>query len=158
MAATELGQRLAAGDLDPVALARSGLARAEQEPAAFLNFTAERALREAAGSAARLRRGEARGPLDGVPVAWKDVFDVAGTPTTAGSAIRRDGPAAARDAACVARLAAAGLVCLGKTNLTEFAFSGLGLNPHFGTPRNPAAPGRVPGGSSSGSPTGRWPR
>src|SRR5258708_4160403 len=59
--------------------------------------------------------------------------------------------AADRDAPCVARLAAAGLVCLGKTNLSEFAYSGLGLNPHFGTPRNPAAPGRVPGGSSSGS-------
>jgi aspartyl-tRNA(Asn)/glutamyl-tRNA(Gln) amidotransferase subunit A len=153
MPALELGRRIAAGELDPVAVARDYLAAADEDAAAavYIQMTAERALREAAASAARLRRRDARGPLDGVPVAWKDLFDVAGTPTTAGSAIRRDAPAAGQDAPCVARLAAAGLVCLGKTNLSEFAYSGLGLNPHFGTPRNPAAPGRVPGGSSSGS-------
>jgi aspartyl-tRNA(Asn)/glutamyl-tRNA(Gln) amidotransferase subunit A len=153
MPALELGRRIAAGELDPVAVAQDHLAAAEEDAAAavYIQMTAERALREASGSAARLRRADARGPLDGVPVAWKDLFDVAGTPTTAGSAIRRDAAPAAHDARCVARLAAAGLVCLGKTNLSEFAYSGLGLNPHFGTPRNPAAPGRVPGGSSSGS-------
>ena len=86
-----------------------------------------------------------------MPVAWKDLLDVAGTPTTAASALRRDAPAAAADAPVVARLAAAGMVCVGKTNLSELAFSGLGTNPHFGTPPNPRAPGRVPGGSSSGS-------
>ena len=151
--AVELGQSIAAGDLDPVALARHYLAQAGKDAAAaaYIRLTAERALREAEDSAARVRRGGALGPLDGVPVAWKDLFDVAGTPTTAGSATRRDAPAAVGDAPCVARLAAAGMVCLGKTNLSEFAYSGLGLNPHFGTPRNPAAPGRVPGGSSSGS-------
>ena len=74
-----------------------------------------------------------------------------GTPTTAASALRRDAPPAAADAPVVARLAAAGMVCVGKTNLSELAFSGLGTNPHFGTPPNPRAPGRVPGGSSSGS-------
>src|SRR5258708_34553400 len=125
MSALELGRRIAAGELDPVAVARDYLAAAEEDAAAavYIQTTAERALREAAGSAGRLRRGDARGPLDGVPVAWKDLFDVAGTRTTAGSAIRRDAPAADRDAPCVARLAAAGLVCLGKTNLSEFAYS-----------------------------------
>jgi aspartyl-tRNA(Asn)/glutamyl-tRNA(Gln) amidotransferase subunit A len=113
--------------------------------------TEERALREAAESAARLRAGAPRGPLDGVPVAWKDLLDVAGTPTTAGSALRRDAGAATADAPVVARLAAAGMVCVGKTNLSELAYSGLGLNPHFGTPPNPHGDGRAPGGSSSGS-------
>jgi len=149
--AVGLGERIAAGDLDPVELTERYLARAGEVAAVYIRVTAERALREAHESAARLRRDRARGPLEGVPVAWKDLFDVAGTPTTAGSTTRWDAPPAARDAACVARLAAAGMVCLGKTNLSEYAFSGLGLNPHFGTPRNPAIPGRVPGGSSSGS-------
>jgi aspartyl-tRNA(Asn)/glutamyl-tRNA(Gln) amidotransferase subunit A len=104
-------------------------------------------------SASVASEGRPRGPLEGVTVAWKDVFDVSGTPTTAGSAIRRRGVPAPTDATVVRCLAAAGMVCIGKTNLSEFAFSGLGLNPHFGTPRNPhgEGPSRIPGGSSSGS-------
>ena len=149
--ALELGRRLAAGELEPVALAEDALARAAAAGCAFIALTEERALREAAESAARLRAGAARGPLDGVPVAWKDLVDVAGVRTTAGSALRRDAPPAGADAPVVARLAAAGMVCVGKTNLSELAYSGLGLNPHFGTPANPRAPGRIPGGSSSGS-------
>jgi aspartyl-tRNA(Asn)/glutamyl-tRNA(Gln) amidotransferase subunit A len=88
-----------------------------------------------------------------VPVAWKDLFDVAGTVTTAGSAVFAAHAAAAQDAPLVAAGARAGMVCIGKTNLSEFAYSGLGLNPHFGTPTNPAvaAGTRVPGGSSSGA-------
>ena len=86
-----------------------------------------------------------------MPVAWKDLVDLAGTPTTAASDLRRELAPAAADAPAVARLAAAGLVCVGKTNLSELAFSGLGLNPHFGTPPNPLDPARAPGGSSSGS-------
>jgi aspartyl-tRNA(Asn)/glutamyl-tRNA(Gln) amidotransferase subunit A len=88
-----------------------------------------------------------------VPVAWKDLVDVEGLPTTAGSAIYRDAPPALRDAPIVRNLAAAGMVTLGKTNLSEFAYSSLGLNPHFGTPLNPRSSDvpRVPGGSSSGS-------
>jgi len=149
--ALELGRRLAAGELDGVALCEEALERARAASTVFIAVSAERARREAAASAERLRLGAPRGPLDGVPVAWKDLLDVAGTPTTAASALRRDAPPAAADAPVVARLAAAGMVCVGKTNLSELAYSGLGLNPHFGTPPNPRGAGRVPGGSSSGS-------
>jgi aspartyl-tRNA(Asn)/glutamyl-tRNA(Gln) amidotransferase subunit A len=151
--ALETGRRLAAGELDAVALAEESLARARAAGCAFIAVTEERALREAAASAARLRAGASLGPLDGVPIAWKDLIDVEGVATTAASALRRDAAPARADAPVVARLAAAGMVCIGKTNLTELAYSGLGLNPHFGTPRNPHGSGaaRIPGGSSSGS-------
>jgi aspartyl-tRNA(Asn)/glutamyl-tRNA(Gln) amidotransferase subunit A len=149
--AIETGRRLAAGELDPVALAEESLARAHDAGCAFIAVTEERALREAGASAARLRAGAPLGPLDGVPIAWKDLIDVEGVATTAASALRRDAPPARADAPVVARLAAAGMVCVGKTNLTEFAYSGLGLNPHFGTPPNPHDRTRIPGGSSSGS-------
>src|SRR5271170_4012062 len=121
--------------------------------AIFIAMTAERARREAATSTARYRAGAPLGPLDGVPVAWKDLFDLVGTTTTAGSDIYRSAPPARADATVVRNLADAGMVSLGKVNLSEFAYSGLGLNPHFGTPRNPydANVHRVPGGSSSGS-------
>jgi len=119
----------------------------------FIATTAERARAEAAAADARLACGKALGPLDGMPVSWKDLFDLEGLPTTAGSRVLPSAPRAA-DAAAVARLRAAGAVCVGKTNLSEFAFSGLGLNPHFGTPANPfgsEAEPRVCGGSSSGA-------
>jgi aspartyl-tRNA(Asn)/glutamyl-tRNA(Gln) amidotransferase subunit A len=118
------------------------------ESRAFVAVTGERARREAEASAARPR---SLGPLDGMPVAWKDLFDVEGTVSTNGSATRRTAPPASADAPIVRALAEAGAVCVGKTNQSEFAFSGLGLNPHFGNPVNPLAPDRVPGGSSSGS-------
>jgi aspartyl-tRNA(Asn)/glutamyl-tRNA(Gln) amidotransferase subunit A len=130
------------------------LERARATRGVFITLTEERARREAAASAARLRAGTPLGPLDGVPVAWKDLLDVAGAPTTSGSVLYRDAEPATADAPVVARLAAAGMVCVGKTNLSELAYSGLGLNPHFGTPPNPLAgdgQARVPGGSSSGS-------
>lgn len=110
--------------------------RRAEESAAFVTVTADRARREAG-----------TGPL----VAWKDLFDVAGTRSTNGSSTRRHAPVAVADAPVVRNLAASGAVCVGKTNQSEFAFSGLGLNPHFGNPVNPLAPDRVPGGSSSGS-------
>ena len=102
----------------------------------------------------RLRKaGVRRSPVDGLPVSLKDLFDVAGDVTLAGSTVRRNSPKASRDAAAVARLRAAGAVFIGRTNMVEFAFGGLGLNPHYGTPRNPydRKAGRVPGGSSSGA-------
>ncbi|MDH6147601.1 MULTISPECIES: amidase family protein [Paraburkholderia] len=119
----------------------------------FTSTSFERARREAAQSAARYRAGQPLGPLDGVPVAWKDLIDIEGLATTAGSSIYRDAQPAPHDAPIVRNLAAAGMVTLGKTNLSEFAYSALGLNPHFGTPLNPRASDvpRVPGGSSSGS-------
>jgi aspartyl-tRNA(Asn)/glutamyl-tRNA(Gln) amidotransferase subunit A len=111
------------------------------------------AARAAADAAdARAKSGSRLGPLDGVVVTIKDLFDVAGEVTRAGSAMlaKRNAPATA-DAAIVARLRAAGAVIAAKTNMVEFAFSGVGLNPHFGTPGNPADRTRVPGGSSSGA-------
>jgi aspartyl-tRNA(Asn)/glutamyl-tRNA(Gln) amidotransferase subunit A len=151
--ALALGRLLAARELDPVAVCEEALARARATTSVFTALTEKRARAEARASAARLRAGTARGPLDGVPVAWKDLIDVAGTPTSAASALRRTAAPAAADAPVVAALAAAGMVCVGKTNLSELAYSGLGLNPHHGTPPNPrsGAVPRAPGGSSSGS-------
>jgi aspartyl-tRNA(Asn)/glutamyl-tRNA(Gln) amidotransferase subunit A len=104
-------------------------------------------------SDARAARGRSLGSLDGVIVSIKDLFDVAGEPTRAGSKILAEEAApAASDALIVQRLRQAGTVIVAKTNMTEFAFSGIGANPHFGTPGNPCDRGRVPGGSSAGAP------
>lgn len=102
----------------------------------------------------RLRsEGVVPSPLAGLPVSIKDLFDIAGDVTTAGSKILRDRSPAAADAVAVARLRAAGAVVIGRSNMTEFAFSGIGINPHYGTPANPYDRGvrRIPGGSSSGA-------
>ena len=117
----------------------------------FLTLYPE-AAREAADAAdARTRAGVTLGPLDGVIVSIKDLFDVAGEATRAGSKTLADAPPAAADAPIVQRLHNAGAVIVGKTNMSEFAFTGVGANPHFGTPGNPADRERVPGGSSSGA-------
>ena len=96
--------------------------------------------------------------LAGIPVSIKDLFDVAGQTTAAGSTVLAQAPAAQEDSPAVARLRAAGAVLAGRTNMVEFAFSGVGINPHYGTPANPAGPAgqakqsaRIPGGSSSGA-------
>jgi aspartyl-tRNA(Asn)/glutamyl-tRNA(Gln) amidotransferase subunit A len=102
----------------------------------------------------RLRQQGARlGRHAGIPVSVKDLFDVAGDTTLAGSTVLKGAAAADQDATAVARLKAAGFIVIGRTNMTEFAFSGLGLNPHYGTPLNPwdRVTGRIPGGSSSGA-------
>jgi len=149
--------RLAKGETSSEALVRAALARIEDRTGegatTFTRVYAERALEEARRADAARRRGAPGGPLAGVPVSVKDLFDVAGEPTVAGSVILRDAPPAERDAEVVAGLRAAGAIVVGKTNMTEFAFSGLGLNPHYGTPRSPwdRATGRIPGGSSSGA-------
>ena len=98
-------------------------------------------------------RGAAPSPFAGIPVSIKDLFDIAGDVTTAGSVLLREAAPAERDAPCVARLRAAGFIPIGRTHMTEFAFSGLGINPHYDTPRNPydRQAGRIPGGSSSGA-------
>ena len=109
------------------------------------------AARAAADAAdARAQAGEALGPLDGVIVSLKDLFDVAGEPTRAGSRVLAAAPPATADAPVVSRLRRAGAVIVGKTNMVEFAFAGVGVNPHYGTPGNPADRARVPGGSTSG--------
>ena len=119
----------------------------------FTQVFAERALRLAHACDSLRSAGLKRSPLDGLPISVKDLFDVAGTPTMAGSTVLRDAPAATQDAEVVRRLLAAGAVLVGKTNMTEFAYSGLGINPHHGTPANPweRHKRRIPGGSSSGA-------
>jgi Asp-tRNA(Asn)/Glu-tRNA(Gln) amidotransferase A subunit family amidase len=114
---------------------------------AFVLLTAEAARDDAA------RPGVRDLPLAGLSVSVKDLFDVAGQVTAAGSTVLADAPPAAADCPAVARLRAAGASLVGRTNMTEFAFSGVGINPHHGTPSNPADPGvaRIPGGSSSGA-------
>ncbi|TCR73200.1 amidase [Rhizobium sp. BK376] len=146
---------LQAGALDPRTLAEETLdaIRRHDDPSIFVALTAERAMAEAEAASARIRSGRSLGLLDGIPIAWKDLFDLEGMPTTAGSVILADARPAASDAAVVAALRQAGMVAVGRVNMSEFAFSGLGINPHYGTPRNPASTdaARLPGGSSSGS-------
>jgi aspartyl-tRNA(Asn)/glutamyl-tRNA(Gln) amidotransferase subunit A len=122
-----------------------------QAASAIITLTAERARRESEASDSRRRTGTTRSELDGVPITWKDVFDVEGTITTAGSAMLSTESPATADGALVRRAHELGLVTVGKTNLSEFAFSGLGINQHFGTPTNPNDAALIPGGSSSGA-------
>jgi aspartyl-tRNA(Asn)/glutamyl-tRNA(Gln) amidotransferase subunit A len=100
---------------------------------------------------ARQKAGVTLGPLDGTVLSIKDLFDVAGEPTTAGSLMLKTAAPALRDAVIVRRLRQAGAVILGKTSMTEFAFTAIGVNPHYGTPGNAADASRIPGGSSSGA-------
>lgn len=149
----ELAEDFRSGRRTPTEACEAALRRAGEPAArsAFLTVCQERAMAAAEGSTQRWRTGRPRGPLDGVPVAWKDLIDIAGTVTTAGSAAREGLPPSSRDATVVKHLEAAGMVSIGKTNLSELAYSGLGVNRHFGTPVNPRDARRVPGGSSSGS-------
>jgi aspartyl-tRNA(Asn)/glutamyl-tRNA(Gln) amidotransferase subunit A len=117
----------------------------------FLSVYPESARAEADAADRRARDGASLGPLDGAIVSIKDLFDVAGEPTRAGSRILADAAPAQADAPVVRRLLEAGAIILGKTNMSEFAFTGVGANPHYETPGNPADRARVPGGSSSGA-------
>jgi aspartyl-tRNA(Asn)/glutamyl-tRNA(Gln) amidotransferase subunit A len=120
---------------------------------ACLTVYAEAARAAADAADARATRDASLGPFDGTIVSIKDLFDVAGEPTRAGSKVLAEEAAPAKaDATIVQRLRAAGAVIVAKTNMTEFAFSGIGANPHFGTPGNPRDRTRVPGGSSAGAP------
>ncbi|KXF78156.1 hypothetical protein ATN84_23630 [Paramesorhizobium deserti] len=152
----QLSVLLQSGALDPVDLAEETLARIAGHPdkTIFTSVTTVRARADAEAARKRLREGRSRGVLEGIPVAWKDLFDLEGLPTTAGSRVLKTSAPATKDAAVVRALAEAGMVSVGRVNMSEFAFSGLGINPHYGTPRNPASPSgehRIPGGSSSGS-------
>ena len=118
---------------------------------ACLTVYADAARASADAADARAKAGKPLGPLDGAIVSIKDLYDVAGEVTRAGSRVLADeGLVAAADAPVVKRLRAAGAVIVAKTNMSEFAFSGVGANPHFGTPGNPFDRARVPGGSTSG--------
>ena len=153
----QLGAALAAGRTRALALTEAALARAQDAAGegarVFTHISRERALAAARASDTLRAAGIVRSPLEGIPVSVKDLFDVAGEVTTAGSAVLRGAPPVTRNAPVIDRLIAAGAVIVGRTNMSEFAFSGLGLNPHWGTPANPwdRASRRIPGGSSSGA-------
>lgn len=153
----ELQRRLDAGETTSIELVEQALARisdpAGEGARVFTAVWADQARAAARASDTLRSAGLARSPLEGLPVSIKDLFDVAGKVTKAGSALRRHAPAAERHATVVERLALAGAILIGHTNMTEFAFSGLGLNPHYGTPSSPwdRASARIPGGSSSGA-------
>ncbi len=153
--AKSLADEMRAGRRDPVELVTEVFDRIEAhgDAALFIRQTRARAEAEARAARERLRAGNPASLLDGVPLAWKDLFDLRGTVTTAGSDVLRTAPPAAKDAALVRAGMLAGLVTVGTVNMTEFAYSGIGLNPHYGTPRNPCdrVVHRSPGGSSSGS-------
>jgi aspartyl-tRNA(Asn)/glutamyl-tRNA(Gln) amidotransferase subunit A len=148
---------LAEGSTTSRALVEECLARiadsAGEGARAFIKIDPGWALALADAMDALRRVGRAPGRYAGIPVALKDLFDVAGQPTPAGSRVLADAPPAAAHAPVVARMLGAGFVPVGRTNMTEFAFSGLGINPHYGTPLSPwdRAAGRIPGGSSSGT-------
>lgn len=119
----------------------------------FISFDRDAALATASAMDQLRAHGAAPSPYAGIPVSIKDLFDVRGQVTRGGSKVLADAPPAAADATAVSRLRRAGFVLIGRTNMTEFAYSGLGINPHYGTPLNPwdRQNGRVPGGSSSGA-------
>ncbi len=148
-----LAADLAAGRTTSVALTEQALARIDAHRngggAAFLEVDAAGALAAARAADQARAAGLVASPLAGLPISIKDLFDVQGQVTRAGSKALAGAPASA-DAPVVARLRAAGAVLIGRTNMSEFAFSGLGLNPHYGTPRTPFDEARIAGGSTSG--------
>jgi len=153
---SELSRALADGSTTSVALAEQALARAA-DPAGegariFIKLDPQKVLAQARASDMLRYAGIVPSPLAGLPISVKDLFDVAGEVTTAGSVVLRAAAPAKVDAPAIARLRAAGAVLIGRTNLTEFAYSGIGINPHYGTPRCPydRATGRIPGGSTAG--------
>jgi aspartyl-tRNA(Asn)/glutamyl-tRNA(Gln) amidotransferase subunit A len=149
----ELGAAFRARRLSPVDATRSCLdriARLDPELHAFIAVTADLALDQARLAQAELERGRDRGPLHGVPIALKDLIDLAGVPTTGGSALFLD-RIATEDAEVVRRLRDAGAVILGKLNLHEVAYGASGVIGHFPATRNPRNPAHITGGSSSGS-------
>ena len=155
MTAADLGRRIGAGRIDPVALTETYLDAIrghEHRDTIYARLTEDRARSEAVAAAARARTGHRLSLLDGVPISWKDLFDTAGVATEAGSALLQ-GRVPDRDAEVLRNATASGLVCLGKTHMSELAFSGLGLNPVTATPPCVNGEGAVPGGSSSGAAT-----
>lgn len=153
MTATELGAQIAQGAIDPVDLIETYLDAIDAHPLRdriYARVTHARARAEAAAASARAKSGSRLSALDGVPISWKDLFDTAGIGTEAGTKLM-EGRVPDTDAVVLQRATAAGLVCLGKTHMSEIAFSGLGLNPIMGTPPCVNDADAVPGGSSSGA-------
>ena len=151
--ATELGREIATGTIDPVELAESSLEAIERHPkrdAIFPHLTAERAIKEAQAARSRQQAGKLKSPLDGVPISWKDLFDTKGVATESGSKLLA-GRIPDKDCTALENAVNAGLVCVGKTHLSELAFSGLGINPSTATSPNIHGDTIAPGGSSSGA-------
>lgn len=153
----QLSEALASGRTTSRQLVEECLSRIE-DPAgegahSFISVDAKQARATADACDALRAAGAPLGPFAGIPMSIKDLFDIEGQVTRAGSRVLDDAAPAAADAPAVARLRAAGFILIGRTNMTEFAYSGLGLNPHYGTPRSvwDRQNGRVPGGSSSGA-------
>ncbi len=142
---------------DPLEVVEACIQRIQDESAdvqgVFASLTIERARQAASASAQRWRKGQPLSAVDGIPMVWKDVFDMAGHVTMCGSAVRKNASPATEDATLVRQLEASGAVSVAKTSLSEFAYSGLGINPFAGTPVNPwdSKNPRIVGGSSSGS-------
>ncbi|MBP0462673.1 amidase [Roseomonas sp. PWR1] len=154
---TDAAAALAAGTTTAAALTEAALARiadpAGEGARAFITVHADSARASAAAMDALRAAGRAPSAYAGIPISVKDLYDEAGFTTASGSVALKGAPVAQRSAPTVQRLLRAGFVILGRTNQVEFAFSGLGVNPHFGTPKSPwdRATGRLPGGSSSGA-------
>lgn len=153
MTAADLGRAIGDGQIDSVDLCRTYLDAIDAHPLRdriYARVTHDRALAEARAASDRAKYGHRLSPLDGVPISWKDLFDTAGIETEAGSALLK-GRKPDSDAIVLQNATAAGLVCLGKTHMSELAFSGLGYNPSTATPPCINDKGAVPGGSSSGA-------
>ena len=154
---TELAAALAAGTTTSRALVEQCLDRiadpAGEGARVFVSVAADAARAQADAVDALRKYGRHAGPYAGIPISVKDLFDVAGQVTAAGSVVLADAPPAQAHAPVIARMLAAGFIPVGRTNMTEFAFSGIGINPHHGTPASPwdRATRRIPGGSSSGA-------
>lgn len=155
MTAGDLGREIEAGRIDPSDLTETYLAAIESHefaPRIYARTTPDRARAEASAARDRARAGLRRSPLDGVPISWKDLYDTAGVATEAGSALLK-GRVPTTDAAVLTTATQQGLVCLGKTHMTELAFSGLGMNPVTASPPCVNDHAAASGGSSSGAAT-----
>ena len=153
MTAADLGRAIDKGTINPVELCEAFLDKIASHPLApriYARTTPARARGEAMGAASRAKTGQRKGLLDGVPISWKDLFDTAGVETEAGSALLK-GRVPQADAAVLTAATRDGLVCLGKTHMSELAFSGLGLNPITATSPCINDEKAVSGGSSSGA-------
>lgn len=153
MTAAALGRGIGAGEIDPVELTQAYLDAIEAHPETqriYARVTADRAISEAEAALQRVKSGRRLSALDGVPISWKDLFDTSGVATESGSALLKD-RIPGQDAVVLQKATSMGLICLGKTHMSELAFSGLGVNPKTATPPNINDAGAAPGGSSSGA-------
>ena len=158
MSAADLGRGIGAGGIDPVSLTEVFLEAIDAHKyrdRIYARVTHDRARAEAKAASARARAGTRKSLLDGVPISWKDLFDTAGTATEAGSALLK-GRTPMADARVLATASAFGLVCLGKTHMSELAFSGIGINPSTASPCASRRRGTIWWGSRRPRDAYRW--